>query len=162
MTDAEIIQKISEGEIDLFEILVKKYTKKMYGYIKQRVRLEDDVSDILQNSFIKVYKALSHFNTQKEFYPYFFSVVRNEMAEFYRKNPYNDSLNEDHESIPTKVEVSEIDFSGLKGEDKNILQLLADGYSYQEIADKIGRPINTIRTIIRRARLHVVKKQYEK
>lgn len=158
MTEKQIILKIRRGEIDLFEVLVKTYTKKMFYYVKTRVRREDDASDILQNSFIKAYKSLDKFDVNKKFYAYFFSIVKNEIIEFYRHNPNLVYLNEAHEKIEDVQVPEKIDLSFLPPHHKNVLQLLMDGYTYQEIANKLGKSINTIKTLIRRARLKVNEK----
>lgn len=158
MTEKEIILKIRKGEIDLFGLLVSTYTKKMFYYVKTRVRREDDTSDILQNSFIKVYKALDTFDVDKKFYPYFFSIVKNEIVEFYRHNPNLLYLDEIHEKIEDTEHSEKIDISYLPAVHKNVLQLLLEGYTYREIAKKLDKSINTIKTLIRRARLKVNEK----
>ena len=63
---------------------------------------------------------------------------------------------EENQESETKVAI-EKHLNQLPKEQKKALQLVGDGYSYQEIAKILGRPINTIRTIIRRARLKMIK-----
>lgn len=159
MTEREIIKKIKAGEINLFEVFVKKYSSKMHFYIQQRVRRREDAADILQNSFIKAYKALDRFDEKKPFYPYFFSIVKREIVDFYRKNA-NLLYIPDIQELPIYYEdvKEDIDISDLKDKYRKVLQLLIEGYSYKEIANKLHKPINTIKTLIRRAKLEMTKK----
>ncbi len=47
----------------------------------------------------------------------------------------------------------------LSHDQKSALLLYAEGYKYHEIASRLSKPINTIRTLIRRARLSVTSKR---
>lgn len=159
--DSEAIKKIKQGEINYFEIIVDRYSKKFLNYVKTKVKNLDDCEDIIQNSFIKLYKVLDRFDEKKPLSPYFYSIVNSEIAQFFRDNPKNVVLDE---NIPSELIAKEDDSSepsllleNLKGEAKTSLQLLSEGYSYQEIAQKLNKKLNTVKTIIRRAKLEVEK-----
>lgn len=152
MTDGEVIRNILEGEINQYEVLVKKYLPKVRMFVNQRVKNIDDGEDIIQETFIRTYKNLERFDQSKSLYPYLLSVATSQIAEFYRKNKKSLVLSEesvvvnDEEPIVIKLPY--------------ILQLIVAGYSYSEIAKKLNRPINTVKTLIRRAKLKL-KKEYD-
>lgn len=161
LSDKIVIQKIKQGEINYFEVIVHKYSNKFLNYVKTKVKKKEDCEDIIQNSFIKLYKALDRFNENKPLSPYFYSIVNSEIAQFFRDNPKNVALDE---NIPSELIIHEDDNSdpnslldNLKGEYKEALLLLSQGYSYKEISDKLNKNINTVKTIIRRAKKEVEK-----
>lgn len=168
MTDEAATARILAGDIDVFEVLVKRYSAKLLSYVSQRLYKKEEADDIVQTSFIQLYKNLSRFDTKKPLYPYLMQITRNELFTYYRKNKITVPLNDEVEyGVPPPEQGMEINsdelLAGLKPEHKNALLWFVEGYSYKEIAKKLGKPLNTIRTIIRRARLFIQKEHvYEK
>lgn len=161
MTDKAVIEEILLGDINKFEILVERYTTKVQLFIGSRLFDKQEVDDIVQNSFIQFYKALSSFDTEKSVYPYLLQIARNELYLYFRKKHITISLDDDiiqvKEEEKYEDDISAI-IDGLKPDHKSALLWFAEGYSYQEIAKRLKRPLNTVRTLIRRARLFVQKK----
>lgn len=164
LPEKEIIQKIQNGEINYFELLVKKYSQILLRYTKIKTENEQDSHDIVQNSFIKSYKAINRFDLQKPFYPFIFTILKNEISEFYRKNRKHFQLNEDiaqNNNEDNNLSIEYI-FQKIKKQYKEVLELYyIQGFSYKEISDKINKPINTIKTLLRRAKMEA-KEIYEK
>jgi RNA polymerase sigma factor (sigma-70 family) len=65
----------------------------------------------------------------------------------------------DNESDIYDEEVEKI-LDSLPPDQKKALELIYEGYSYQEIASILKRPLNTVRTLIRRARLYLKQKYH--
>lgn len=166
LSEKEIIKKIKGGDIDHFSILVERFSRIIYFYVKKKLQNEPDIADIVQNSFIKAYKGISRFDTQKTFYPYLFTIVKNEIADYYRKRKQEVQLDEEKANYQQTFDDDVANFSGLlndlRAEYKTVITLYyLDGYSYKEIAEKNGKPINTIKTLLRRAK-EDLRKVYEK
>jgi RNA polymerase sigma-70 factor (ECF subfamily) len=162
--DKEVIKKIKNGEIDHFSTLVKQYESQIYQYVRARLFQKLDADDLVQNTFVSFYKVISRFDETKPVLPYLFQITKNELKMYYRSHKETVSLEDSLEMKTEQADFYAEDYSRvlekLSDEQREILQLLEEGYSYEEIAQKYNRPINTIRTIIRRARLQV-KKLYE-
>lgn len=158
LTEKEIIEKIQSGFIDYYEVLVKKYSDILFYYTVKKVNRKEDAEDIIQNSFIKAYKVLDHFDTSKTFYPYLFTILKHEIVEFYRKHTPTIPLDDQQFTTETNQQTDMVTLlSDLKKDHQMVLQLYIEGYTYQEIASKMSKPINTIRTLIRRAKLELRK-----
>ncbi|MFH0773641.1 MAG: sigma-70 family RNA polymerase sigma factor [bacterium] len=159
MTDAAVIAQVKEGNIDTFGILVEKYTAKIHHFVVQKLFDKEEADDIVQNSFIQFYKALGSFDVSKPVYPYLLQITRNELNMYYRKHHKTVPLNEDIIQSPERVQTEDTTniLQGLKKDYRKALVWFAEGYSYQEIAKRLGKPLNTVRTLIRRARLYVKK-----
>jgi len=160
-TDTAAVLQIKSGNIDAFGVLVDKYTTRIRSFVVQKLFDKDEADDIVQNAFIQLYKALSRLEMTKPIYPYLLQITRNELNMYFRKHHTTVSLNEDIILTPDKTVPDDIShvLQGLKKDHKVALVWFSEGYSYQEISHRMGKPINTIRTLIRRARLYI-KKNY--
>lgn len=163
--DIEAVRLVQNGDIDAFARVVHKYTPLLANFIGTKTSDKDIVDDVVQVAFIKLYKAIDRLDATRPLQPYLFQIAKNELYELWNKNKRTTSLNHAvHASVDSHYEdLVHIDeakgvLGELKPEQKNALLWFSEGYSYDEIAKKMGRPINTVRTLIRRARLFIQNK----
>lgn len=172
MTDKEIIIKIKRGEIDYYSYIVNKYTASIYRYIKVKIKNKEDVEDLVQNVFVSFYKAIERFDENKSVKPYLYKIAINELKIFYRKYRRLIPLKEDliveeknSDFVETIMDKKQIinnqHLKKLSQQEKEIILMIGDGYRYEEVSKKFKKPLNTIKSIIRRARLKV-RREYEK
>ncbi len=165
-TDGEVIKKIKNGEINCFSEIVGKYTTNIHRYIKAKLFDKNETDDLVQNTFVSFYKAIGRFDEQRPVLPYLYQIAKNELKMYFRSHKETMVLDEaitmDKEEDGFYKEDYDMVFRHLSEEQQEILQLLEEGYSYKEIADRVERPLNTVRTIIRRSRLQIKKQYYEK
>lgn len=165
LTDKEIIRKIKNGEINYYSYIVNKYTTSVFRYIELKIKKKEDVEDLVQNVFISFYKAIDRFDEEKPVKPYLYQIVSNELKMFYRKHKSLLPLKEEI-IIEEKLAFAEVAagkeeiLKSLKGGERQMLMMIGDGYSYEEVAKKFKKPLNTVKSIIRRARQKV--KNHEK
>src|SRR3990167_7579561 len=84
LSDKDIILRIKKGEIDYFTFIVKKYTKQIYNYVLKKLGQKDEAEDVVQNSFLKFYKAISRFDEDKPILPYVYQIAKNEIKMYWR------------------------------------------------------------------------------
>jgi RNA polymerase sigma-70 factor (ECF subfamily) len=158
LTDKDIILKIKNGEIDYFSFIVKKFTPSIYGLISKKISKKEDVEDLVQNIFISFYKAIERFDTNKPIKPYLYRIVQNELKMFYRSRKITFSLNEEAFINENTLLVND-DYKNylniLSNQQKKIFIYIMEGYGYEEISKKIKKPVNTIKSIVRRARIKI-------
>lgn len=165
LTDEEVILRIKRGEINYFAVIVKKYTPIVYNFVRKRLYQKEEADDIIQSAFLSFYKAIDKFDEKRKVLPYFFEIVRNEIKMYLRSHKKMYGLSESiisegslkNDTVEEDIKRS---LSLLPASEKQALIMVSRGYSYEEIARKLEKPLNTARTIIRRARLKV-KKIYE-
>ncbi len=63
---------------DGFTFIVKKYQEKLYWHIRRMVITHDDADDVLQNTFIKVWKGLENFREDSQLYTWLYRIATNE------------------------------------------------------------------------------------
>lgn len=74
--------KIPSEKDSAFTELVKKYQEKLYWHIRRIVVDHDDVNDVLQNCFIKVWNALDNFREDSQLYTWLYRIATNESLSF--------------------------------------------------------------------------------
>lgn len=94
MSDQEIVKAIQNGENAdrCFALLLDKYQERMYWHIRRFVNRHEDADDILQNSFIKVWKGLQHFRSDSAVYTWIYRIATNEALSFLRQQKRNPSV----------------------------------------------------------------------
>jgi RNA polymerase sigma-70 factor (ECF subfamily) len=96
--DRQLIAELrQENTRDLaFNRLVKTYQERLYWHIRKMVLNHDDTDDILQNTFVKVWKSIGSFREESKLYTWLYRIATNETITFLnskkRRNllPFND------------------------------------------------------------------------
>ena len=65
-----------------FEILLDKYKKPIYWHIRKIVLDHDDSHDVLQNTFIKVFRGIKNFKENSKLYTWIYRIATNESLNF--------------------------------------------------------------------------------
>jgi RNA polymerase sigma-70 factor, ECF subfamily len=69
-----------------FHILVKKYQERLYWHIRKIVVNHDDADDVLQNTFIKVWRNIDSFREESSLYTWLYRIATNESISFINAN----------------------------------------------------------------------------
>ena len=80
----EELQNIQTKE-KAFRILIKKYKERLYWHIRKIVISHDDADDVLQNTFIKVFKGIDNFKQDSKLYSWMYRIATNESITFINK-----------------------------------------------------------------------------
>lgn len=75
--DTELINEIKKGNRNAFNILVRKYQKKIYFLIRKMVLNHDDADDITQEVFIKLFQSINDFRGESKFFTYLYRMAVN-------------------------------------------------------------------------------------
>ncbi len=78
--DKELLQLFRQAETreKAFTQLIEKYQQKLYWHIRRMVIEHEDANDVLQNVFIKVWKALDNFREDSQLYTWLYRIATNE------------------------------------------------------------------------------------
>lgn len=85
--DKDILDIYNEGgrEDYAFNLLVRKYSERLYWHIRRMVSSHDDANDILQNCLIKVWNNLSLFRGDSQLYTWLYRIATNETISYIKK-----------------------------------------------------------------------------
>lgn len=86
MNDKQLIERILDGNLDCFKILIQKYEKKLIRFINQIIFNNTDLcDDILQDTLLKAYKYLKKYDSKYSFKTWLFSIAVNVSKNYLKK-----------------------------------------------------------------------------
>lgn len=178
-TDEQLVTDYLKGDEKALEILVSQYLKPIYNFAYRYVGDTHYAEDITQEVFVKMWRNLKKFDQTRKFKTWIFNIAKNASIDFLRKKkaiPFSVFDNEEGENIITD---NLIDTAPLAPEifDREDLaqKLLAaidrlslkyrsviflhynNHFTFQEIADSLEEPLNTVKSRHRRALIEIKK-----
>lgn len=179
--DQVLVERVQRGDKNAFNLLVTKYQHKVANLVSRYVKNHSDVPDIVQEAFIKAYRALPNFRGDSAFYTWLYRIAvncaKNHMVASGRKPPGSDIEIEDAEiydagdalrenASPEKLlltkEIKSVIFDTIEQLPEDLRTAInlreLEGLSYEEIATIMECPVGTVRSRIFRARDAVDKK----
>lgn len=171
-TDRELIESIRRGEDKPFRELAERYLPMTYRFLARMMHDSHNAEDVTQEVFIKVWKHLSRFDVTKSFKTWLFTIARRSAIDHIRKKQpiaFSDLSKEDDDAVPLDVAderpliSEELEQRALAEEIDQALQKLppdsrsvvllhdAEDLTFQEIADAVKEPMNTVKSRYRRA-----------
>lgn len=167
-SDEEIIELVVAGEIDRFEDIINRYQMKLIAYARRITYSQQAAEDVAQETFIKSFRRLKSFKTNKKFSSWIYRIAHNEAVNYIRKHHREITVSEDGWFDTQSKEVEAVEDKMDKEFDKQflaralsrlplkyrepIMLYAIDGKSYQEISDILRLPIATVGTRISRAK----------
>jgi RNA polymerase sigma factor (sigma-70 family) len=68
-----------------FGVLISRYKERLYWHIRKIVISHDDADDVLQNTFIKVFRGIDNFKKESKLYSWMYRIATNESITFINK-----------------------------------------------------------------------------
>ncbi len=177
--DKEIAFYVQQGKDQLFSILIDRYQTKLLRYGKKFLNSNEDIEDIVQKVFIKVYKNIKSYNHNKKFSSWIYRVAHNEFVNKIKKKsksplrffdpdmifPHLLKSDENPNKKRIKKELSSTldkHLKKLKPKYREVVILYYfEGLSYKEIAHILKIPIATVGTRLSRAK-KILKDKFPK
>lgn len=96
-----------------FNVLIELYKERLYWHIRKIVIVHDDADDVLQNTFIKVFKNIPKFNQQSKLFSWMYRIATNESITFLNKKAKKKNVPlEDYQQQLASSLTSDAFFSG--------------------------------------------------
>ena len=177
--DALLVDRVRRGDTAAFEMLVVKYQRRIARLISRMVRDVDLVQDIVQETFIRAYRAMPQFRGDSAFYTWLYRIAINTAKKALiqlKRDPLvsEGSLHtsedgdetsrvereltdgETPEGLLASKEVAAAVNAAIEALSKDLRQAITlreiEGLSYEEISEAMNCPIGTVRSRIFRAR----------
>ena len=86
-SDHELLEQFrkEESRSYAFNLLVRKYQQRLYWHVRKIVIDHDDANDVIQNTFIKVWKSLDGFREESQLYTWLYRIATNESISFLKQ-----------------------------------------------------------------------------
>jgi len=178
--EGALVRRAQAGDESAFQEIVERYQSKVFSIIHGIVRQRNDVEDIAQQVFAKVFFSIRNFDFRSSLITWIYKITVNECFDYLRKKKvrklvYESDLSEDEvrrvENTEPSVDrqpsadstLARRDYvlklmSRVSEEERALLMLKeVEGYSVEELADMMSMNENTIKVKLFRARQKLVK-----
>jgi len=169
-SDEEVVKMVIKDQ-EKFTIIVRRYKDKLLAYILRISNVDRQMAeDILQDIFIKVYKNINNFNSSLKFSSWIYRIAHNYVIDHHRKEKRKfDVVDIEDDDLflflidPTNI-VEDFDKKILWEKIHEVLEEMEFKYKevlvlyyieekkYREISDILKKPINSISTLVSRAK----------
>ena len=85
-----------------FRLLMQTYQERLYWHIRGFVQTHEDTDEVLQNTFIKVYRGIHQFRNESRLFTWLYRIATNESLTFLKKTKRQNldlSLDDEHTNI---------------------------------------------------------------
>lgn len=89
--------RVEETSEKGFRLLMNKYQERLYWHIRKMVQIHEDADDVIQNTFIKVYRNIDKFQGQSKLYTWLYRIATNESITLINKKKKKQSFSIDDE-----------------------------------------------------------------
>lgn len=154
-----LIKRVMNGEPHAFNILIKNYRGKLFGYL---LKLSGDrltAEDLFQDTLLKAWSGFNKYKEENKFSSWLFTIAHNVALDFLRKNKNrnlfvsNDEIVNlpDRDNQSNELEVEEIRdlvkraVASLPEKQRNVFLLRQHGeLTFKEISEITCEPLNTV------------------
>ncbi|MFA9219197.1 MAG: RNA polymerase sigma factor RpoE [Sphingomonadaceae bacterium] len=180
--DQLLVERVQAGEKQAFDLLVTKYQRRLMRLLSRIVHDPAEAEDIVQETFIKAYRALRHFRGDSAFYTWLYRIGINTAKNFLimqgRRTPTSTDTDAEQaevfddgdrlrdintpESMLASKQIAQTVNAAMEALPVDLRTAIAlreiEGLSYEEISAIMACPIGTVRSRIFRAREVIAEK----
>ncbi|NIJ51438.1 RNA polymerase sigma factor [Dyadobacter arcticus] len=163
-SEEELVLALKRNERTAFEFLYDHYSGALFNIISKTLRDEERAADVLQESFLKIWKNIASYNPEKgRLFTWIMNIARNGAIDAVRvegRKPAMDDI--DDRAVLNERDVYE-DSQNSSSEMKAIINMLRperkilidmayfQGYTHEEISEELSIPLGTVKSRIRTA-----------
>ncbi|NYE59392.1 RNA polymerase sigma-70 factor (ECF subfamily) [Duganella sp. 1224] len=179
--DQLLVERVRDGDKQAFDMLVAKYQRRLMRLLSRIVHDPAEAEDVVQETFIKAYRALRHFRGDSAFYTWLYRIgintAKNHLATQGRRTPTSTDADSEQaegydgehlrdintpESMLASKQIAQTVNAAMDALPVDLRTAIAlreiEGLSYEEISDIMACPIGTVRSRIFRAREVIAEK----
>jgi RNA polymerase sigma-70 factor (ECF subfamily) len=179
--ERELIRRAQSGETAAYEELLHAHQQRVFAVVGGILRRREDVEDVVQQVFIKVYVSIRQFDLRSTFSTWLYKIAVNECYDYLRKKRvrrlvYEADMSEEQvrqleafdsgmgaappADASQRAEMRQLVgrlLDELQEEDRHMLVLKeVEGLSVEEISEALGINVNTVKVRMFRARGRLV------
>jgi RNA polymerase sigma-70 factor (ECF subfamily) len=176
--DEELVAAFQGGDAAAFDVLVRRWERKIQGAVYRMLRSEEEAQDVCQEAFLKAFRGLGTFRGQARFSSWLYQIALNLCRDRMRRKKGKTwvSLDEIGEtaqaargpSVLELVETGDLSrrvvaaMSALPDEQREVIVLKEyEGRTFPEIAEILDVPVSTVKTRLYRG-LTQLRRRLEK
>lgn len=161
--DAELVKKLKDATLKdtAFSELLNVYQERLYWHIRKIVTTHENADDVLQNTFIRIYKSINNFQEKSSLHTWMYRIAYNESIRFLEKNnkkryDHIDEISESHLQVLFEDEYFDGDeiqkklntiIDGFTEKQKRVFQMkYFDDMSFRQISEILEISESTLKS----------------
>jgi RNA polymerase sigma-70 factor (ECF subfamily) len=177
-SDEELLTRFQAGQAETFGLLVRRYERELFGYLRRYLGDEVLAEDVFQNTFLQLYQKVDQYQAGRPVRPWLYTIATHQAIDALRRagrrqavsldQTRDTDVNGDVHSLLDLMEAQGADpFERLYGQERReqvragvdllpehlrstVILAYYQGLKYREIAEVLGIPVGTVKS-----RLHV-------
>ena len=161
-SEAQLIENLKNPKLknEAFKELLDIYQERLYWHIRKIVVTHDNANDVLQNTFINVFKGIPNFKANSTLHTWMYRIAYNESIRYLKKNKFKLLQSISNETDYLKNLTEDIYFNGedvqlklhniiskLSEKQKRVFQMkYFDDLSFREISEILNISENTLKS----------------
>ncbi len=177
LSDNELVKAIRKGQHEKYGELTERYKGRLFAYLYRFVGQKEEAEDLLQDVFIKAFKNLRSYDSRRKFSSWIYRIAHNEAINYVKRKSLKRFIS--WENVTLSKDLLSTSGSGEGAEDawirkeantevEKALDKLSPKYkqvlvfryyfdqTYEEMSEIIGKPVNTVGTLINRAKKKLI------
>ncbi len=159
ISDEALMLEFQQGSRSAFEELFVRYREPLYGFFRRRLASKDRAEDLAQETFLAVIRSAVRYEPRALVKTYFYGIAFKLLAAERRKLSGNEPQIDEHcepaedgqaeEALWVRQALEKLD----AGEREILMLREYEQLSYEEIAELLRLPVNTVRSRLFRSRM---------
>jgi RNA polymerase sigma-70 factor (ECF subfamily) len=173
-SDEELMARFCRGQTETFGVLLRRYERELYGYLRRYLGDSDLAEDVFQNTFLQLYVKSGQYEIGRPVRPWLYTIATHQAIDALRRNGRHQALSLDQNQrelhdgeIRSLLELLEARGPGpleaAQGEERRervrasvdqlpdflrqvVVLAYYQGLKYREIADILGIPVGTVKS----------------
>lgn len=162
LSDEDILNLLEDkGSLERgFGLLMGKYQERLYWHVRRMVVDHDDADDVIQNTFVKVFKGLHRFERKSKLYTWLYRIATNEAITFLNARKRKATTSLDNETLNLSERLTADVFFDGDAATARLIQAIDtlpekqrvvfnmryyDEMSYQDISDVLGTSVGALK-----------------
>lgn len=162
----EVIAAMRDGSDEAFKTIYLHYINSLYRFIKLLLGSSEDAEDIVQTTFIKLWEIRERLDPQKNIKSYLYTISRNSALDHLKAKRPSDCIDDigyladdtkaDAELLGKETQfMVDVAIENMPRKRKEVFRMYLQGYTYQEISEKLDISQGNVRQYILRARTDI-------
>lgn len=166
-TDRELVAECLEGNEDSFSELIERYKRLIYKIAYRYTRDSDEVNDLVQEAYIRIFKSLSKYDSRYMFSTWSSKVTANICLDYLRRKKVNSVPLEEVENFvgsddsPEEYYINKELGQQLRAAINELPEIYKvpivmyhqKGMTYKQIAEYLDKPMSIVKNRLFRGRL---------
>ncbi len=155
------VRLLQQGDLVAFDAIYEKYCQRLFGFVLQYIKQENDAEGIVQEVFIKIWESREKIDSSASFETFLFTIAYNTTINLLRKRineqKYLEHLKNRQQILHADQIIDEIHYRELNQQVAELLKQLSprqkeiyllsreQGLTHEEIAQKLQISPNTVK-----------------